>query len=71
MGYTHPDILEAERFGGEWNCGAGECEVKFIGACAWCGKNIYDDYEYAVDEDENVFCDQYEAMDFHGIKEVG
>lgn len=71
MGLTHPDILKAERFGGEWNYGADGRGAEFVGICAFCEECLYDDDTYAEDKHGNVFCNFDEAVDFHGIKEVG
>ena len=43
---------------------------KIIGECAHCGADIYREYEFVIDSDENRFCGEDCAVEFHGIKTV-
>ena len=43
---------------------------KVLCECAECGGEIYKEYEFVIDDEENYFCDDDCAMKFHGIRTV-
>lgn len=51
-------------------CPNAEIEHEYIGHCEECKSILYLDEEVWTDNDDNLFCDEYCATKFHGIKEV-
>lgn len=46
------------------------CEIRKIGDCENCGKEIYEGHELWADYDNNLFCSEKCAEEYHGIKEI-
>lgn len=38
--------------------------------CEQCGEDIYRDYPYYKDDDDNCFCSKECAIEYHAIREV-
>ena len=45
---------------------ASESKVK--GRCEQCGEELREDYEYYTDNENNKFCSEDCAVEYHGIK---
>ena len=43
-------------------------EPKVMGRCAKCGDDLREDYVYYTDNENNKFCSDDCAMEYHGIK---
>lgn len=43
-------------------------EPKVRGWCKKCGKELREDYEYYTDNEDNEFCSDDCALEYHGIK---
>lgn len=43
-------------------------EPKIRGHCDRCGEELREDYEYYIDEEDNLFCSEDCALKYHGIK---
>ena len=43
-------------------------EPKVRGQCKQCGEDLREDYEYYTDNDDNKFCSDDCALEYHGIK---
>ena len=41
-----------------------------ISECAQCGAEIYAEYPFVKDGEDNCFCDESCAIEYHGIKTV-
>lgn len=44
-------------------------ESVMIGRCEKCGEPLYQEHEIIEDNEGNMFCGQYCALRYHGIKE--
>ena len=58
-------------------CGYTDChphcpnyECNKVNTCDKCGGDIYKEYTYWIDNDENIFCSEDCANDYYGIKEM-
>lgn len=51
-----------------YNC--PNCAPKKFGVCAQCGEKIYENMELWSDNDNNKFCSEECAKEYHGIKEI-
>ena len=45
-------------------------EGKQIGECAECGNEIYAEFSFFKDNEDNMFCSEECAKEYHEIKEV-
>ena len=43
-------------------------DPKIRGFCEQCNKELREDYEYYTDNEDNKFCSNDCAMEYHGIK---
>lgn len=43
-------------------------EPKVRGYCGQCGMELREDYEYFIDNEDNNFCSDECAKEYHGIK---
>lgn len=58
-------------------CGFTNChprcpnyEYHKVGTCDKCGEDLYEGYEIWTDYDDNKFCSEDCAKEYHGIKEM-
>lgn len=58
-------------------CGFTNChprcpnyEYHKVGTCDRCGEDLYEGYEIWTDYDDNKFCSEDCAKEYHGIKEM-
>ena len=43
-------------------------ESKVRGYCEQCGEKLREDYEFYIDNEDNKFCSEDCALEYHGIK---
>lgn len=43
-------------------------EPKVLGKCEQCEEELREDYEYYTDNNDNKFCSEDCALEYHGIK---
>ncbi len=62
---THPDIIDAERFGG-----VRERRAHKIGECLYCEADVYDDNGDATMSTDGLFCNMECCCEYYEIRRL-